>query len=252
MVPTLMPGDWALVVEGRRRRGDVFVVEHPGRPGYEIVKHRGRPRAAACANRALALDEFWVEGDRADASTDSRQFGPVRREHEGARARSTGRRSDADGSPSHETESEAFERKASSPGTAKAHVVPRPPSRTSSLPSPSSSSCPTPPAKPVVAAPHQMVVARSTARAILVQRSLELVVASAAQEHVAAEASRELVVAGRPDHVHRTAEAPDELVGAAIAVGPRRAALVLPVTVDAASDRRTSSASACVGVGPPF
>ena len=39
MVPTLLPGDWALAVSGRRaRRGDVVVVEHPGRPGYEMVK----------------------------------------------------------------------------------------------------------------------------------------------------------------------------------------------------------------------
>ena len=31
--------------------------------------------------RALDDDEFWVEGDREDASSDSRHFGPVRREH---------------------------------------------------------------------------------------------------------------------------------------------------------------------------
>src|SRR4051812_27697116 len=38
MAPTLLPGDWALVVARRRyRRGDVVVVEHPGRPGYEMV-----------------------------------------------------------------------------------------------------------------------------------------------------------------------------------------------------------------------
>ena len=39
MAPTLLPGDWALVVTPRRTdRGDVVVVEHPGRPGYEMVK----------------------------------------------------------------------------------------------------------------------------------------------------------------------------------------------------------------------
>src|SRR3990170_7336272 len=39
MVPTLLPGDWALAVAGRRaREGHVVVVEHPGRPGYEMVK----------------------------------------------------------------------------------------------------------------------------------------------------------------------------------------------------------------------
>jgi type IV secretory pathway protease TraF len=31
-------------------------------------------------DRTLADDELWVEGDREDASTDSRHFGPVRRE----------------------------------------------------------------------------------------------------------------------------------------------------------------------------
>ena len=86
MVPTLMPGDWALVVDGRRpRRGDVFVVEHPGRPGYEIVKRIVGVPGDTISDRSLAPDEFWVEGDRPDASTDSRQFGPVRREHVKAR-----------------------------------------------------------------------------------------------------------------------------------------------------------------------
>jgi nickel-type superoxide dismutase maturation protease len=86
MVPTLMPGDWALVVEGHRpRRGEVFVVEHPGRPGYEIVKRIVGVPGDRVGDRSLAPDEFWVEGDRPDASTDSRQFGPVRREHVKAR-----------------------------------------------------------------------------------------------------------------------------------------------------------------------
>jgi nickel-type superoxide dismutase maturation protease len=86
MVPTLMPGDWALVVDGRRpRRGDVVVVEHPGRPGYEIVKRIVGVPGDTVGDRALAPDEYWVEGDRPDASTDSRQFGPVRREQVKAR-----------------------------------------------------------------------------------------------------------------------------------------------------------------------
>ena len=39
MAPTLLPGDWALVVTPERfHRDDVVVVEHPQRPGYEIVK----------------------------------------------------------------------------------------------------------------------------------------------------------------------------------------------------------------------
>jgi nickel-type superoxide dismutase maturation protease len=82
MVPTLMPGDWALVVERRRfGSGDVVVVEHPGRPGYEMVKRVTAVPGDVVVDRTLADDEFWVEGDREDASTDSRHFGPVRREH---------------------------------------------------------------------------------------------------------------------------------------------------------------------------
>jgi len=81
MVPTLMPGDWALAVARRRfRPGDVVVVEHPGRPGYEMVKRITRGPNERMDERVLGEDEFWVEGDREDASTDSRHFGPVRRE----------------------------------------------------------------------------------------------------------------------------------------------------------------------------
>ena len=86
MVPTLLPGDWALAVGRRRfRPGDVVVVEHPGRPGYEMVKRVVAVPGEPVAGRTLADDEFWVEGDRSDASTDSRHFGPVRREHLKAR-----------------------------------------------------------------------------------------------------------------------------------------------------------------------
>lgn len=86
MAPTLLPGDWALAVRRRRfRPGDVVVVEHPGRPGYEMVKRVTAVPGEVVAQRTLAADEFWVEGDRQDASTDSRHFGPVRREHLKAR-----------------------------------------------------------------------------------------------------------------------------------------------------------------------
>ena len=82
MVPTLLPGDWALAVAGRRaRRGDVVVVEHPGRPGYEMVKRVKALPGERVGERALDDDEYWIEGDREDTSTDSRHFGPVRREH---------------------------------------------------------------------------------------------------------------------------------------------------------------------------
>ena len=86
MVPTLMPGDWALAVTRRRfRNGHVVVVEHPGRPGYEMVKRVTAVPGQRVGERTLEDDEFWIEGDREDASTDSRHFGPVRREHLKAR-----------------------------------------------------------------------------------------------------------------------------------------------------------------------
>lgn len=81
MAPTLAPGDWALVIPLRRpHRGDVVVVEHPGRSGYEMVKRLIALPGDLVGERRLQDDEFWVEGDLGSASTDSRHFGPVRRE----------------------------------------------------------------------------------------------------------------------------------------------------------------------------
>ena len=81
MRPALEPGDWALAVAPSRiRRGGVVVVEHPARPGFEMVKRVAAvPGDAAPDGRVLGADEFWVEGDASDASTDSRAFGPVGR-----------------------------------------------------------------------------------------------------------------------------------------------------------------------------
>lgn len=79
MAPTLAPGDWALVVApARYERGDVVVIEHPGRRGHEMVKRLVGLPGEQVADRMLGADEHWVEGDYAPASTDSRQFGPVR------------------------------------------------------------------------------------------------------------------------------------------------------------------------------
>jgi nickel-type superoxide dismutase maturation protease len=82
MVPTLLPDDWALSVARRRfNRGDVVVVEHPGRPGYEMVKRVAGVPGDRRGDRVLDEDEYWIEGDHEDSSTDSRIFGPVRRDH---------------------------------------------------------------------------------------------------------------------------------------------------------------------------
>jgi len=81
MAPTLAPGDWAMAVPLLGPAvGDVVVVEHPGRPGYEMVKRLAAAPGGRIGDRTLGPDEWWVEGDLAAASTDSRQFGPVRRE----------------------------------------------------------------------------------------------------------------------------------------------------------------------------
>ena len=80
MSPTLVPGDWALAVKpGRLRRFDIVVVEHPSRPGLEMVKRIvALPGELAPDGARLGPDEWWVEGDLPAESTDSRQFGPVR------------------------------------------------------------------------------------------------------------------------------------------------------------------------------
>lgn len=86
MAPTLLPGDWALAAAGgRMSRDDVIVVEHPERPGYEMVKRLVALPGDTVRDRALGAGEFWVEGDHAVSSTDSRQFGPVRSEQIKAR-----------------------------------------------------------------------------------------------------------------------------------------------------------------------
>jgi nickel-type superoxide dismutase maturation protease len=68
MLPTLAPGEWLLVRRGvRPRPGAVVVVRRPDRL---VVKRVVRPDG----------DGWWVEGDNAAASDDSRTFGAVRRE----------------------------------------------------------------------------------------------------------------------------------------------------------------------------
>jgi nickel-type superoxide dismutase maturation protease len=78
MAPTLLPGDWVVVVTpDRYEREDVVVVEHPQRAGYEVVKRLVGVPGDVVGDRLLGGDEYWVEGDFAQRSTDSRQFGPV-------------------------------------------------------------------------------------------------------------------------------------------------------------------------------
>lgn len=78
MSPTLEPRDWAIAfVSSDIRRGDVVVLDHPLRPGFEIVKRLVALPGDTAPDGTPLADEVWVEGDRPDGSTDSRQFGPV-------------------------------------------------------------------------------------------------------------------------------------------------------------------------------
>lgn len=70
MLPTLDADDWLLVRSASADAispGDVVVVEQPDRPGFLLVKRAVR----------RTPDGWWVEGDNAAASDDSRTFGPV-------------------------------------------------------------------------------------------------------------------------------------------------------------------------------
>lgn len=71
MRPTLSAGDWLWCRRVRRasdvREGAVVVVERPDRPGLLVVKRAVRRDP----------DGWWVEGDNAAASDDSRLFGAV-------------------------------------------------------------------------------------------------------------------------------------------------------------------------------
>jgi hypothetical protein len=81
MLPTLEPGDFLVAVRVRSdslRRGALVGVEHPSRSGFEMVKRlEGIPGQQLGDGRVLGLGQYWVVGDAAGASTDSRTFGPV-------------------------------------------------------------------------------------------------------------------------------------------------------------------------------
>ena len=80
MAPRLLPGEWALATSARRiRRGDVVVVRHPNQPGIEMVKRIAAAPGDEVSGRVLGDDEWFVVGDNANASTDSRTIGPVPR-----------------------------------------------------------------------------------------------------------------------------------------------------------------------------
>jgi len=80
MEPGLQVGDYLLGVRpGRIGRGALVVLEHPLRPGFELVKRVKALPGERVGPVMLGPEEYWVVGDRQDASTDSRAFGPVNR-----------------------------------------------------------------------------------------------------------------------------------------------------------------------------
>ena len=70
MTPTLQPGERVTALRRWRRvrPGDIVVARHESAPSGWLVKR--------CVARAG--DSVELRGDNADASTDSRDFGPVR------------------------------------------------------------------------------------------------------------------------------------------------------------------------------
>jgi len=69
MEPTLRPGDGIIGLRTKRiRRGEIRCFEHPGRPGFWLVKRVGDVRG----------DRFEARSDNAEAgAVDSRRFGLV-------------------------------------------------------------------------------------------------------------------------------------------------------------------------------
>jgi signal peptidase I len=81
MEPALQAGDFLVAVRtGLIQREALVVMEQPDRPGFELVKRVEALPGERVADRVLGPDEYWVTGDRLDASTDSRTFGPVSRD----------------------------------------------------------------------------------------------------------------------------------------------------------------------------
>ena len=68
MLPTYASGDWLVVTRnGRITPGQVVVIERESRPGILLIKRVLRAEG----------QKWWVEGDNASASDDSRSFGAI-------------------------------------------------------------------------------------------------------------------------------------------------------------------------------
>jgi nickel-type superoxide dismutase maturation protease len=80
MLPTLQPGDFLLATRrGPFRNGSLVVAEHPGRPGYEMVKRIAAVPGEGVGDRTRARAKYRLLGDNPAGSTDSRTLGPMPR-----------------------------------------------------------------------------------------------------------------------------------------------------------------------------
>jgi len=84
MLPALSPEERVLFdrlayrIEAPRV-GEIVLARHPARPDVRFIKR-------VAEQEGLSPDEFWLLGDNAEESTDSRTLGPFQREHILARA----------------------------------------------------------------------------------------------------------------------------------------------------------------------
>ena len=68
MLPTYASGDWLVATRNRRiAPGQVVLIERESRPGILLIKRVLRAEG----------QKWWVEGDNASASDDSRSFGAI-------------------------------------------------------------------------------------------------------------------------------------------------------------------------------
>ena len=80
MSPTLEQGDFLIAVRPKAlHAGTLVVLEHPERPGFEMVKRLSAGPGGVADGRTLGSDEWWVTGDRPTSSRDSRTFGAIPR-----------------------------------------------------------------------------------------------------------------------------------------------------------------------------
>lgn len=79
MEPTLWPGDWVLGVRRQHvHPNEVIVFEHPGQPGFEVVKRVAAGPGQQVEGATLGEAEFWGLGDNlAAGSVDSRTLGRI-------------------------------------------------------------------------------------------------------------------------------------------------------------------------------